>query len=98
MPGVTPSNDLKDRIVRWYYEDPDTTRCSIGTVSNDLYIYQECGEVKDLLRQYTGRPSKLSEADLKFLDTIIAANPALYLDEIQQKLRDVQEVLNCNSR
>jgi len=99
MPGAPLSNDLKDRIVRWYYEDQDTmaeiaaqARCSIGTVSNVLRVYREYGEVKDPFRQYTGRPSTLSEADLKFLDTIIVANPALYLDEIQQKLRDVREV------
>ena len=46
------------------------------------------------------QPSKLSEADIKFLDTIVAANPSLYLDEIQQRLRDVREVdqgFDCNS-
>jgi len=99
MPGAPLSKDLKDRIVRWYYEDQDTmaeiaarARCAIGTVSNVLRVYREYGEVQDPFRQYTGRPSKLSEADLKFLDTIVVANPSLYLDEIQQRLRDVREV------
>ena len=100
MPGAPLSKDLKDRIVRWYYEDQDTmaeiaarARCAIGTVSNVLRVYREYGKVQDPFRQYTGRPSKLSEADLKFLDTIVVANPSLYLDEIQQRLRDVREVL-----
>ena len=99
MPGAPLSKDLKERIVKWYYEDQDTmaqiasqARCSIGTVSNVLRVYREYGDVKDPFRQYTGRPSKLSEADLKFLDAIVVANPSLYLDEIQQRLHDVREV------
>jgi transposase len=99
MPGVPLSDDLKDRIVKWYYEDQETmkeiavqARCSIGTISNVLRLYREYGEFKDPFRQRTGRPSKLSEADLKFLDAIVVANPSLYLDEIQQKLKDVREV------
>ena|SRR6266545_251992 len=99
MPGVPLSDDLKDRIVKWYYEDQETmkeiaaqARCSIGTVSNVLCLYREYSEFKDPFRQCTGQPPKLSEADLKFLDAIVVANPSLYLDEIQQKLRDVQEV------
>jgi transposase len=99
MPGVPLSDDLKDRIVKWYYEDQETmkeiavqARCSIGTVSNVLCLYREYGKFKDPFRQRTGRPSKLSKADLKFLDAIVVANPSLYLDEIQQKLKDVREV------
>ena len=93
------SNDLKDRIVKWYYEDQETmkeiathARCSIGAVSNILRLYREYGKVKDPFRQRTGRPSKLSEADLRFLDAVVVANPSLYLDEIQKKLEDVREV------
>ena len=99
MPGVPLSDDLKDKIVKWYYEDQETmkeiavqARCSIGTVSNVLRLYREYGKFKDPFRQRTGRPPKLSEADLKFLDAIVVANPSLYLDEIQQKLKDVREV------
>lgn len=96
MPGASLSQDLKDRIVKWYYKDQETmaqiaehAHCSIGTVSNVLHIYHEYGNVKDPFRQYTGQPSKLSKADLRFLDTIVVANPSLYLDEIQEKLWEV---------
>ena len=65
------SDDLKERIVKWYYEDQDTmaeiaaqARCSIGLVSKVLRYYREFGQVRDPFRQYTGRPSKLSEAGL----------------------------------
>ena len=78
---VPLSNDLKDRIVKWYYEDQETmkeiathARCSIGTVSNVLRLYREYGEVKDPFRQRTGRPSNLSEADLRFLEVTRAKN------------------------
>ena len=74
MPGVPLSDNLKDRIVKWYYEDQETmkeiavqARCSIGTVSNVLRLYREYGKFKDPFRQRTGRPSKLSKADLNFL-------------------------------
>ena len=77
MPGVPLSDDLKDRIVKWYYEDQETMKeiavqawCSIGTVSNVLRLYREYGKFNDPFRQRTGRPPKLSEADLKFLDAI----------------------------
>jgi len=93
------SDDLKERIVKWYYEDQDTmaeiaaqARYSIGLVSKVLRYYREYGQVRDPFRQHTGRPSKLSEADLKYIDTIVTANPSLYLDEIQQRLRDVRDV------
>jgi transposase len=61
MPGTPLSTDLKERIVKWYYEDQDTmqqiaeqARCSIGTVSNVLCLYREYGEVKDPWRQRRG--------------------------------------------
>ena len=60
-------------------------------MSKVLRYYQEFGQVRDPFRQYTGRPSIL-EADLKYIDTIVTANPSLYLDEIQQRLRDIRGV------
>jgi hypothetical protein len=43
MLATSLSNDLKDKIIRWYYEDQDTmakiaarARCAIGPVSNVL--------------------------------------------------------------
>jgi transposase len=51
--------------------------CSIGLVSKVLQHYWEYGQVRNPFRQYTGRPSKLSEADLKYIDTIVTVNPSL---------------------
>ena len=68
------SDDLKDRIIKWYYKDQKTmkgiathARCSIGVVSKILRLYQEYGEVKDPFRQNTGRLLKLRKADLRFI-------------------------------
>jgi hypothetical protein len=63
--------------------------CSIGLVSKILRYYWGFGQVRDHFRQYTGRPSKVIEADLKYIDTIVTADPSLYLDKIQQMLRDI---------
>ena len=41
---------------------------------------------------WTGHPSYLNADDLHFLESIILANPSLYLDEIQPKLAVVCNV------
>src|SRR6266567_6099714 len=70
------SDEIKERIIQWYYEDQSTmaeiaaqARCSIGLVSKVLRNYRDYGQDNDPFRQHTGRPSKLSEADLKYIDT-----------------------------
>jgi transposase len=93
------SNDLKQRMVNWYYNDQMTMRdiaeqaeCSIGLVSTVLRNQREFGMVVNPLKRYTGRPSYLSKEDILFLNTILQANPSLYLDEMQKKLSDVRGV------
>ena len=86
------SDNLKQRIVKWYCEhqmtmqDISTTAtCSIGLVSNVLCNYQQYGQVNDPYSCQTGHPSYLNADDLHFLETLILANLSLYLDEIQHK-------------
>lgn len=93
------SEDLKQRIVQWYYEDQLTmrdiasqARCSIGLVCNVLHNHREYGQVTNPFRLQAGRPSYLDDGDLTFINTILTANPSLYLDEVQQKLSDVRGV------
>src|SRR6266567_384783 len=90
------SDEIKERIIQWYYEDQSTmaeiaaqARCSIGLVSKVLRNYRDYGQVNDPFRQRTGRPSKLSKADLKYIDTIIAANPSLIFTKCRR--------FNCNN-
>jgi transposase len=53
MPAAL-SNDLKERIVKWYNVDglmmkdiSSTAECSIGLVSNVLRNYRQYGQVND---------------------------------------------------
>ncbi len=51
---VRISDDLKERIITWYYTDNktmeeirDLARCSIGLISNVIRNYREYGEVRN---------------------------------------------------
>ena len=49
----------------------------------------------------TGRPRVLDRDDLNFIDFVLAAEPGLYLDEIQEKLclfRDIEVSISTISR
>ena len=67
----------------------EVARCSIGLIPNVIGNYREYGEVQN---PFAGRPCSLSDEDTIFIETLIDANPSLYLDEIQQKLYDIREV------
>ena len=94
------SEDLKKRIVDWYYTDGktmeeirDLSRCSIGLVYNTIQTFWEYGQVTNPFhRRPSGRPINLTGDDRIFIESILSANPSLYLDEIQQKLWAVHEV------
>jgi transposase len=98
MPAAL-SNDLKERIVKWYNVDgltmkdiSSTAECSIGLVSNVLRNHQHYGQVSNPYSRRTGRPSYLSAEDLNYLQTIITTNPSIFLDELQHKLTAVHDV------
>jgi len=94
------SIDLKERIVKWYFEDGmtyrdicDQGRVSLGLVSNTIRNYQEFdGQVNNPFRRYTGRPSYLSDEDMAFVESTLEANPSMYLDELQKKLNDTRNL------
>jgi transposase len=91
------SEDLKKRIVDWYIIDGrtmeeirDLSRCSIGLVYNTIQTYREYGQVTNPFhRRSSGRPLDITDDNRKFIESILSANPSLYLDEIQQRLWDV---------
>ncbi|KAJ7446978.1 hypothetical protein FB451DRAFT_966342, partial [Mycena latifolia] len=77
-------------IVKWYFEDKRTMReigdladVSLGLVSKTINLYQNYGQVTNPFRNRTGRPQTLNDADLRYLEEIVHANPALSLDELQ---------------
>ncbi|KAH9939458.1 hypothetical protein B0H21DRAFT_679118, partial [Amylocystis lapponica] len=98
---MTPalSVDLKERIVQLYAQPGSTMAeivktldCSIGLVSKVVNLHRVYGQVTNPTKHRTGCPSFLDHADHHYLQTILAANPCLYLDEIQHKLATVRHV------
>ncbi|KJA21472.1 hypothetical protein HYPSUDRAFT_124138, partial [Hypholoma sublateritium FD-334 SS-4] len=93
------SDDLKEHIIQWYYSDNmtmleirDLAQCSVGLVYNVIRNYQEFGQVRNPFAQHAGQPPILTNKDLTFIESVLEANPGLYLDEIQQKLCDIRDV------
>jgi transposase len=91
------SVDLKERIIKWYFEDGltyrdihDQSRVSLGLISNTIRNYQECGGHS--FRRITGRPSYLNDQDMAFIQSTLYANPLIYLDELQKRLNDTRNV------
>jgi len=96
---MTPSlsNDLKLRMVAWYFEDGLTYRqiceqanCSIGLVSKVIRNFQEHGEVNNPFAKRTGRPPRLEDGDIEYISALLDANPVLYLDEIQRRMESTR--------
>ena len=66
--------------------------CSKHTVNNVLSTYCDYNQVVNPLVQPQGCPCVLDRSDLNFINSILAAEPALYLDEIQEKLHTFRDV------
>jgi transposase len=93
------SVDLKERIVKWYFEDGLTYRdiqaqgrVSLSVISSTIRNYQEFGQVKNPFRRYTGRPSYLNDEDMAFIESTMTANPSIYLDELQKRLSNTRNL------
>jgi transposase len=94
------SVDLKDRIVKWYFEDGLTYqdicnqgRVSLGFVSKTIRNFRDLnGQNNNPLRRYMGRPSYLDDEDIAFIESTLKANPSIYLDELQKKLHDTRSI------
>ncbi|PPR05263.1 hypothetical protein CVT26_012410 [Gymnopilus dilepis] len=63
--------------------------CSIGTVYNVIDNFRNFGVVHNPLNRPAGRPRLLTDEDTAFLESLLDANPSMYLDEMQQKLHDI---------
>ncbi|KAF9034761.1 hypothetical protein BJ165DRAFT_1332373, partial [Panaeolus papilionaceus] len=93
------SDDLKQHIISWYF-DPDSPMtmdaiqqlagCSIGAVYNTISNYQNYGQTSNPFPDRRGCPPTLTDDDSNFLLSLLEANPALYLDELQQRLMDIR--------
>jgi len=87
------SDDLKNRIVRWYYEEElsyreirDRAECSIGLISKVLQNHRQYGVVTNPFSRRTGRPPNIADGDVEYIASLLEANPVLYLDELQHRV------------
>lgn len=93
------SQEMRERIVAWHtelgYKAPQIAQlaqCSERTVYDVLRLHREYGLVNNPHAQPRGRPRILSMADMNYISSIMAANPVLYLDEVQDSLAAVRGV------
>jgi hypothetical protein len=57
-----------------------------------LKIYQEYNQFTGPFTQLRGRKRLLDRDDLNYLEAILCAEPGLFLDELQDKLRTVRDI------
>jgi len=96
-PSLSP--ELKERIVKWYFEDGltyrdirDQGRVSLSVISTTICNYREFGQVKNPFWRYTGQPSYLDDEDMAFIKSTLTANPSIYLDGLQKRLYDTRDL------
>lgn len=96
------SQQLRERIVYWRHElhKPieevvELARCSERTVYEVLRLHRLHGTVTNPFAQQRARPRVLTVEDKNFLASLLAANPALYLDELQSQLYERRGVDTC---
>lgn len=71
----------------------ETLQVSQGLVLKVVAIHRTYGMVTDPTKQRTGRPREIDNDAAQYLEELLAANPNMYLDELQQRL---EAVLNLN--
>jgi transposase len=102
------SLELRERIIAWRYElhMPIRTIAQLAnrcekTINNVLKTFRDYDQPINPFIHSHGRRRALSRDDLNFIDSILCAEPGLYLDEIQDKLhtsRDVEISISTLSR
>lgn len=97
MPQI--SEDLRRRVVSWYYEDEkgakeiaDLAGCCERTVYNILQLHRDFGQVTNPHARPRGRPRTLDTTAMNYISSLMDANPVIYLDEIQDKLSETHNI------
>jgi transposase len=102
------TNEMRERMVAWHSElgKSDTeiaalANCSERTVREVLRLHRTFGVVRNPFAQPRGGRRSLITGDLNFISSLLAANPCLYLDELQDRLatdRDIDVSISTVSR
>ena len=65
--------------------------CSERTVYEVLQLHWDYGQVTNPFTRSRGRPRVLENGDVEYIYALLQANPALYLDELQEQLFSVRD-------
>ena len=100
------SEQLRERIVAWRFTDgkeiseiAQLAGCSERSIYNVLRMHREYGHMPNPRTQ--GHPRALDIGDVNYIVSLLDANPALYLDELQELLegnRGIKVSLSTLSR
>lgn len=87
------TTEMRERMVFWHSElgksDSEIAllaSCSERTVRDVLRIHRDYGVVRNPFAQPRGGRRSLDTSDLNYISSLLAANPCLYLDELQDRL------------
>jgi transposase len=93
------SLELRERIIAWKYElnMPISVIAQLAnqcekTVKNVLKTYRDYNQPTSPFIRPRGRKRILDRDDLNYIESILLVEPALFLDEIQDKLHAVRDV------
>lgn len=94
------SDDMRRRIIRWHIEfglSPSELAtlagCSIRNVQYILSYFRDFNTLRNpFARGTAGRPRVLNTIDINFIQSILQAQPKIYLDEIQERLLRYRKV------
>ena len=91
--------EIHSNMITWRYERRKTVLeisklacCSKRTVYKVLRLHREYGQVINPFVRCRGRPHIFSNGNLEYLCSLLQANPALYLDELQENILHVRDV------
>jgi transposase len=89
------TTEMRERMVVWRNEldksDAEIAElagCSERTVREVLRLHRDFGVVQNPFAQPRGGRRSLDTGDMNYISSLLAANPCLYLDEIQDRLSD----------
>ena len=87
------SQELRERIIAWRFELHLPINAIINlsgrcekTVHNVLNTFRDYNQATNPFTQPRGRKRILDRNDLNYIESILSAEPGLFLDEIQEKL------------
>ena len=90
---------MRENMVIWWFKQHKTAAeiarlagCSESTVYEVLRLHREYGQVTNPHSSPRGRSRILQTADIEYIHSLLLANPAMYLDELQEQLLSIRDV------